>query len=658
MTQRPITLEDLWRLKRPAAVALSPDYTHACASITGFDMEENQGTSSLWLLGMQGDDARPLTTCGEKDGQPAWRPDGQEIAFVGKRGSGKDADLEPQIYLISPSGGEARRLTRIATGASGIKWFPDGKRIAFVSWVWPDLKDDKAQAARLKANKESKVKALVVEKDQYRYWDHWLADGRVPHLFVADVRSGKCRDLFAGTGYELRVADTDATCYDISPDGKEVAFGFDPAADKRLDHDQVLIALDVASGKARMLTEGSGRDCHSPRYSPDGRWLAYVSRDQAKSPIDQEKLTLLDRELGTSAVISAGWDRAVNAPLAWAGDSQSVWFTAEDSGRQHLWRWPLAAKKPEVVVQGGVVAEFSLAGGAIAFIRHSISSPPAVFAADLQGEHERPLESLNRGVLRGVRLGATEECHFKGARGESVQMWLVFPPNFDPRKKWPLLHSIHGGPHTSFGDLWHYRWNSQLFAAQGYVVALVNYHGSSSFGQRFMESINGQWGKLEYADIEAATDLLLQRRYIDGNRLYASGGSYGGKMVAYMNGRTDRYKAYVCHAGCFDWVGMFADDAYFWHPRELGAFYWDDPKKIAAQNPLTQVKAARTPTLVMHGELDYRVPVTQGFAYYNTLRAKGVPARLVYFPDENHWILKPQNARLWYREFFAWLARF
>jgi len=237
-------------------------------------------------------------------------------------------------------------------------------------------------------------------------------------------------------------------------------------------------------------------------------------------------------------------------------------------------------------------------------------------------------------------------------------MWVIYPPDFDPSRKWPLLHNIHGGPHGTWGDNFHFRWNNHVFAAQGYVVVCVNFHGSSSFGQRFLESIEGEWGKRELADVEAGTDHMLKTGYIDRRRLVAAGGSYGGYMVAWMNGHTDRYKAYVCHAGCFDWVAMFADDAWYWAPKELGAFYWDDPKRVDGQNPRARVRRMKTPTLVMHGLLDYRVPDSQGLAYYNTLKAKGVPARLVFFPDENHWILKPQNSRLWYREFFAWLARF
>jgi dipeptidyl aminopeptidase/acylaminoacyl peptidase len=254
-------------------------------------------------------------------------------------------------------------------------------------------------------------------------------------------------------------------------------------------------------------------------------------------------------------------------------------------------------------------------------------------------------------------LGDVREFTVPGWHGEPVQVFVVYPPNFDPKKKWPLLHSIHGGPHAAHQDGWHYRWNTQVFAGRGYVVVCVNYHGSSGFGQKYLETITSRYGEKEYADTEAATDFMLKQRYIDSTRLTATGGSYGGFMVAFMNGHTDRYKAFVCHAGCYDWVSMMATDAFRFFSKELGAFHWDNPPLVMRQSPHHYVKHAKTPTLVVHGEQDYRVPATQALQYYNSLKAKGVPARLVWFPDENHWILKPQNSRLWYGEYFAWIEK-
>jgi dipeptidyl aminopeptidase/acylaminoacyl peptidase len=653
-----LTVDDLWKFERPAQPTLSPDGAQACVSVTSFDMKENKARASLWLLSAFGGEPRRLTSAGEKDGEPRWSPDGRWIAFVARRPApdGEADGDEAQVYVIPPDGGEARRLTEMPTGVFGIKWFPDSRRIAFLSWVWPDTRGIGGLEKRYKAFRERKVKAHVVEHSAYRFWDHWLTDGRVLHVFSVDLESGRIRDLFAGSRHELVKADPSAHSYDISPDGREIAFAFDPAEDKRFDHEQEIVVLDIARRRFRSVTRGSKLNHESPRYSPDGRWLAVLTQDLRKSPIAAHRLSLIDLANGKLEVVKSGWDRSVHAPLAWTADSTAVVFAAEDDARQHLFRWEIGKRAPTVLARGGTVADFDVAAEATVFVRHGMSAPPAVFWA--AGGEERRIDAFNDDVTAKLRFGDVREFRIKGAGGDEVQMWVIYPPDFDPRRQWPLLHNIHGGPHSIWGDNFHFRWNNQAFAAQGYVVACVNYHGSSSFGEAFKRSIDREFGQRETADIEAATDFMLAQGYIDPERLVAAGGSYGGYMVAWMNGHTDRYKAYVCHAGCFDWVAMFSDDAWYWHPKELGAWYWEDMKRVEAQNPRARVKGMKTPTLVTHGMLDYRVPDSQGLAYYNTLKAKGVPARLVFFPDENHWILKPQNSRLWYRELFDWLERF
>ncbi|MCE4554713.1 alpha/beta hydrolase family protein [Roseateles cellulosilyticus] len=657
MTQAPraFDVEALWALDRIAAPSLSPDGAQAVAAVTRYDMDANTGRTSLWLFSTLGGAARRLTEAGDKDGSPQWSPRGDLIAFTAKREQGGVRDDETQLYVIAADGGEARRVGQVATGVEAFKWFPDGRRIAFVSWVWPDRKAA-AQADALREFKARKETAYVTDEALYRFWDHHVPAGRVPHLHLMDVTTGQVRDLFEGSAWELERAEPDANCFDISPDGRRIAFAFDPAADKRLDNRFALAELDVRTRRVDTLLQDADWSFTAPRYSQAGGHLAFLASHQAVGHNQPDRLAVLDQR-GHWAVFSDDWDHEVTAPLCWTEDDQTVLLAAEERGRRHLWRFALGDRRAERVFEGGHVGSFAHAGGLTVVNHDSLRFPPRLSVLD--GATAQRIDKLNDERLAGHRFGHPTEVSITGARGDAVQMWLVHPPGFDAKKKWPVMHVIHGGPHSAFGDSWHWRWNHQVFAAQGYVVACVNYHGSSGFGHEFLDSITGHWGEYELQDIEAATDWLLRQRWVSARRIVATGGSYGGYMVAWMNGHVQpgRYQAYVCHAGCYDWQAMYADDAYAWHRKELGAAYWDDPARVAAQSPHAFAQHFSTPTLVIHGALDYRVPDAQGLAYYNTLKSLGVPARLVWFPDENHWVLKPRNSRLWYREFFDWLAR-
>ena len=580
-SKRPLSVEDLWAIKRIGSPTLSPDGRLACAAVTAYDMEKNEGRTELWLFPTDGGRAKRLTA-GDKDSEPCWSPDGKWIAFAAKR---KD-DEEPQVYLIAPDGGEAQRLTSISTGALGLRWFPDSKRIAFISWLWPELATDKEQAKRRKERKEAKVKAHLSERAEYRFWDHWLTDGRVPHVIAADIGTGRTRDLLAGTGLALQPWEPSSELYDISPDGRELALTVDLAPEPGMMNETDIAVVSLATGRHRTLTADSGFGDATPRYSPDGRHVVWNSYNLKRAFNDQGRLTLYDRRSGRTRRLAPRLDR-VTTRHAWAPDSAALYLLVEDRGRHGLFRLGLGDALPTPVAPSGTIGGFAVSrnGKRIAFDRATLSHPPALFAIGADGSGERSIETLNRALLARAALGATREFTVKGWGGDPVQVWVTFPPRFDPKKKWPLLHSIHGGPHAAHIDGWHFRWNSQVFAGHGYVVVGVNYHGSTGFGQRWIESITADYGAREFADTEAATDFLLRQGYIDRDRLVASGGSYGGYMVAYMNGHTDRYRTYVCHAGCYDWVSMMATDGYLFFAKELGAFHWDNPARVMKQSP-------------------------------------------------------------------------
>ena len=687
--KKPITVDDLWLMQRLGTPSLSPDGTRVVCALNSFSMDDNKSSSALWLMSTAGGTPRQLTHCGEKDGQPAFSPRGDRIGFVATREQQGHKDEAPQFYVIPADGGEAQRVGAVPTGIEAFRWCPDGQRIVFVSWVWPALKGAKAQAKAMKDFKARKTTGQATSDPFYRFWDHHLPEGRVPHLLLMDLGTGKVRDLFEGTDYELQRAEPDAHCFDISPDGKRLVFAYDPAPEKRVDGRFALAELHIKRGRFETLAQDVGWDFRAPRYSPqpgpDGQQIACIASHQALRHTMPGQLAVVTPGQPVE-VVSAEWDHEVAAPLLWEADGQAVLLAAEQHGQRHLWRFDVADRRAEVVVRGGWVQGFDKTAGTLVTVADA-ADHPARLHAHLPGDAlvalaalsalsavmpdapaaaggpARRLEHFNDALMARLKLGRHEAIRITGAQGDPVQVWLFYPPGFDPGKKYPLLQVIHGGPHTSVGDLWHYRWNNALFAAQGsdgHVVAVVNFHGSSGFGHAFLDSITHRWGDLELQDIEAATTELLQRPYIDPSRVYATGGSYGGYMVAWMNGHvpggpSGRYAAYVCHAGCFDWTAMFADDAWSWHAKELGGWYWDDPARINAQSPHTFAAQMNTPTLVIHGARDYRVPDAQGLAYYNTLKARGIDARLLWFPDENHWILKPQNSKLWYREFLDWL---
>jgi len=653
--KHPITVDEMWAAKRPGAPSLSPDGRWAAVELTSYDMKENKSTSDIWLLATDGSAQRRLTAHSGRSSSPAWSPDGNWIAFLAKR----EGDEETQVYLISPTGGEARRLTTIPTGASALKWFPDSKRVAFLSWVWPELATEEEQAQRLKDRRDAKVKAYIIETTGFRYWDHWLADGRVPHVFVAEVETGNHRDILAGTGVSLVRQEPSAGFYDISPDGTEIAFTADLTKDFGYDPNEDIVTIPVAGGKWINLTADNPANDTNPRYSPDGKWIAYTRQAIKSFYADRERIVLYERATGAKRVLTENWDYSAEAPV-WSVDSRRLYFGAEDKAKQPIWVLPIAGGDPKPLVAGGTISSLARSGDgrALAFLRTTMGLPPTVYVASADGTGERKIEAFNDSLVAGWQLGEVKEVIYQGWGDEPVHMWVIFPPGFDPAKKWPLLQIVHGGPHGAWMDQFHFRWNMHLFASRGYVVAAVNFHSSTGWGQAFTDSTTGDYGRRELEDVEKGTDYLLAKGYIDPARLAAAGGSFGGYMMAWMNGHTTRYKAMVCHAGVYDWVSQMASDTVRGRDRALGAFPWENPQKVLQQSPHFYAKNFKTPTLVVHDEQDFRVPVTQGFEYYTTLRMLDVPARLLYFPDENHWVLKPQNSRLWYKEFFDWIEKY
>jgi dipeptidyl aminopeptidase/acylaminoacyl peptidase len=664
--KRPMTVADLWNLQRVGSPSISPDGAWVVVEVTKWNMEKDEAASDLWLLSTDGKIQKQLTTTPGRNSGPRWSPDVKSIAFVSKRGT----DEGPQIYVISPTGGEARRVTQSPLSFSALKWSGDSKTIHAIAWTWPDTLDDEAYRKKDKEQKEQRSKAVIIDEAVYRYWDKWITDGRRPSVFAIDVATGRSSNLLAGTGKSLPPYEPSAADYDVSPDGKELCFVADSVEKIGIDvnHDLYTLPLNVKGEQVppKNITADNPAQDSSPVYSPDGKSIAFLRQSIKFFYADISRVAVHDRATGKNTVLTGNFDRSCSTPH-WTPDGKQLLFEIEDAGHHRLATVQVpqpdkpGASRPSLVIaeKEALYSDTSpamAANGTVVFLRSSFDFPAQVHR--LVDGTSRRIDTFNNAITSQWDLGKVESVTFKGADDEDVQMWVIYPPNFDPKKKWPLVQVVHGGPHNGIATDWSYRWNPQLWAAQGWVIGIVNFHGSSGFGQKFCDSITGDYGTKPLIDIQKGTDWFEKQPWIDKDRIATAGASYGGYMMAWLNGHTDRFKAMVCHAGVYSYHSQMASDIVRGRERALGAFPWKDLEKIDRQSAQRYAGNFKTPTLVLHGERDFRVPVTQGFEYYNTLKQKGVPTRLVYFPDENHWILKGQNSLVWHREVFGWLDRY
>ena len=653
--KRPITAEDLWGVKRVGAPSMAPDGKWCVVEVTSWDIEKDDSTSELWLLSTDGKTQKQITNSGGKNIGPKWSPDGNWIAFTTKRGD----DKVNQIYLISPGGGEARRLSKLPFAASGLKWGKDSKTVYCIGWTWPDAKDDEAYLKKDKERGAAKSKAMIIDDAAFRYFDHWIADGKRPFVFPVNVATGKHSYLVHHAGRWLPPYEVSEKDYDVAPDGKEICLVSENVKEIGLDANHDLFTLDLTKEDAEPtnITADNAANDISPAYSPDGTNLAFLRQHIKFFYADQTKLMLMDRKSRAARKLNPSLDRSAASPY-WLPDNKRLTAEFDDRGFGRIGF--VSISNPLVILESDDVTERNFSAAtqerAAVFQRTTFSLPAQVWSHRPGGE-PTCLDHFNDALVAEWDLGRVENRTFKGADEKDIQMFIVYPPNFDAKKKWPLVQMVHGGPHNAFHNEFGFRWHPHVWAAQGWVVAIVNFHGSSGFGQEFTDSITADLGRKPMADIMKSTEWFAAQPWIDKNRLAAAGGSYGGYMMAWLNGHTDLFKAMVCHAGVYNWHSMLASDIVKGRERSLGAMPWGDLEKIDQQTPQRFAKNFKTPTLVIHGERDFRVPVTQGLEYYNTLRQKGVPTRLIYFPDENHWVLKPKNSVQWYDEVFGWLGR-
>jgi dipeptidyl aminopeptidase/acylaminoacyl peptidase len=655
--KHPITFDDLIKLHRIGEPQVSPDGKWVAYTVSTPDMDANRGASNIWLVATTGGAELQLTQSGH-DSSPVWSPDGKTLAFLSSR------TADSQVYLLSLDGGEAHALTKLSTGADIVKWSPDGKTIAFTSSVYPDCKDDDCNSKRDAEKEKSKVKAHVAEHLLYRHWTHWN-EGKRSHLFVVPADgSAVPRDLTAGADYDVPPDERGGPGdINFSPDSQELCFTTVKDKMEAVSTNADLFIVPVAGGEAKPITTQPGFD-GNPVYSPDGKYIAYHAQLKAEYESDRWRVMLYDRQTGKNENLSEGFDRSANE-LAWSPDSKTIYFAAENETQQPVYAMAArAGAQPKKLIADtyNTAVSFSADGKTLVFERTSLTMPAELFVASGDGSNVRQLTHQNDALLATLEMNAPENFWFDGAEGTKIQAMLIRPPKFDATKKYPLLLVLHGGPQGMSSNAWGYRWNSQVFSGAGYVTLMINRRGSTGYGQKFTDEITNDWGGKAYVDVMNGVEYTLKKYpFVDGNRMAAAGGSYGGYMADWIATHTGRFKAIISHASVYDKTAMWATEELWFEEHDMLGAPWTNPESYRKWSPSTyagDLGKFKTPTLVICGERDYRVPYTQSLEFFSALQRQGVPSKLVVFPDEGHWVLKPQNSQFWYKTFLDWLATY
>jgi dipeptidyl aminopeptidase/acylaminoacyl peptidase len=610
----------------------------------------------VWIAAADGSSVKQLTTHPENDQDPQWSADGAWIYFTSSRAGSS------QVWRIHPTGGEAEQVTRLPVEINGFKVFPDGKHLVIAADVWPEAKS-LAESAKHDADRaRSKVKVRAYNQLMFRHWDQW-EDGKFSHVFVwtapdAGGKPDEARDLTPGM-------QTDAPTQpfggmdeiNIAPDGRSVAYVARVAGREdawRTATDVFLVAVDGRAKPVDLTSENPAYD-NSPTFSPDGKSIAIRMMKRPGFESDRERIGIVDLATRRLRVVTEGWDRSAGS-IAWSSDGKTIFTDTDNLGNHSLFAVDVASGAARLLVDKGTNTAAHPAGERLVFSHDGLKQPAELFSAKLDGTDVEQLTHFNDARAKAITWGDYEQFSFKGAKGDTVHGYVIKPAGFTGGKV-PVAFLIHGGPQGSFGDHFHYRWNPEVYAGHGYGVVMIDFHGSTGYGQAFTDAISNDWGGAPFDDLMMGLDAALEKYgWLDKSRMVALGASYGGYMINWVNGHTDRFKALVCHDGNIDERFAYYATEELWFPEwEHGGLPWEKPEGYTKHNPIDFVKNWKTPTLVIHGGNDYRVVDTQGMSTFTALQRKGVPSRFLYFPDENHWVVKPQNSKLWHEEVLAWI---
>ncbi len=656
---RGMTAADLVTLARASELRLSPDGRQVVYTLRETDLAANRGRSDLWLLPLAGAGApQRLTTSPEDDTAADWAPDGGGLYFLSARSGTK------QVWFLSIAAGEAVQITALPLEVEGFRVSPRGDLLAVAMRAFPDCADLACTAQRLAERDASLRHGQLHERIFVRHWDQWQ-DGRVWQLYALALDSDH-----RATGAPVPLTATlDADVpsrpfggrqdYAFSPDGAEVVFSArlrghtEPIS---TNFDVYRVPSDGSAAPVNLTGDNPAWDAQ-PAFSPDGRSLAYLAMERPGFEADRFRLVVRDAASGQVRFTTGDWDRSIGA-FRFSGDGRRIYALTDHLGQHPLWEIDLADGKRRLLTGPGSVAELDVAGDRVVFALQGLALPADLYLLDGRRAAPRRLTDLNAARLAEVRMGEAEQFSFTGAGGEEVHAYLVKPWNWEPGRRYPIAFLVHGGPQSSFANNWSYRWNPQVYAGAGFAALMIDFHGSTGYGQAFTDSISGDWGGKPLEDLQKGLAAALSRYpWLAGERACALGGSYGGYMMNWIAGNwPDRFRCLVNHAGVFDNRMMYYSTEELWFPEwDLGGPYYDNPAAHERHNPANHVAAWKTPMLVIHGALDFRVPYSQGLATFTALQRRGIESRFLYFPDENHWILKPANSQQWHDEVLRWL---
>jgi dipeptidyl aminopeptidase/acylaminoacyl peptidase len=649
--KQPFDVQALLKIARIQEPQLSPDGKTVAFTVQTVDLAQNTKPKQIYTVPLNGGSPHAITTQGTDNERPEWSPDSKQIAFISDRSG------SAQVWIMNADGSSPRQVTNLATEAGGVLYSPDGKKLVFTSDVFPDCLDDACNRSRVDAEKNNKVKARSYTTLLYRHWTEWQTKRR-SHLMVVDVTGGPVKDLTPGDRDVPPFSLGGPDDYAISADSREVCYAMNPDPVPATSTNSDLFVVPITGGDSVKITINPGADA-SPQYSPDGKYLAYRSQARAGYESDRWRLMVLERATGHVNVLTESLDRPVQS-FTWSPDSNALFFTVSDRGLQPIEMIPVNGGATRVIINGASSLDdmkFAPDGKTMIYTAESGSAPSEIFRASSGGGAPIALTHLNDALLAEHTLTPLEDFWVDAADKTRIQSFVVKPPNFRTNQKYPVLFLIHGGPEGDWGESWTYRWNAQVFASAGYLVIMPNPRGSTGYGQKFTEDIRDNWGGTPYDDIMAVTDHVASLPYADSDRMAAAGGSYGGYMIDWMLGHTQRFKALVSHAGVYDLRSEFGATEELWFPLwEFNGTPWDNPETYAKWSPSYYVKDFHTPTLVITGEEDFRVPYTQSLQLFTALQLQKIPSKLLVYPDEGHWVLKPQNSVLWYNSFLDWIA--